>query len=54
MSIFRGMAEDVMVAGKLLKEPGVLKLDTAEIVRNARTRAEGILKKGKGTTKLVF
>jgi 5-methylthioadenosine/S-adenosylhomocysteine deaminase len=47
-------AEHVMVAGELLKESGVLKLDTAEIVRNARARAEGILKKGKGATRLVF
>lgn len=47
-------AEHVLVAGEFVKESGRLKLDTAAIVSEARERAKLILKKGKGTTKLVF
>jgi len=47
-------AEHVMIAGEFVKQDGRLKLDTKEIVREAKKRARGILKKGKGSTKLVF
>ena len=47
-------AEHVIIAGEFVKQDGQLKLDTKEIVREAKERARGILQKGKGSTKLVF
>jgi len=47
-------SEAVMIAGDFVKKNGILKLDTAEIVSEAKERARGILKRGKGSTKLVF
>ena len=47
-------AESVFVAGEPLKESGKLRMDTATVVAEARKRAQGILKRGRGETKLVF
>jgi 5-methylthioadenosine/S-adenosylhomocysteine deaminase len=49
-----GNAEEVMIAGTFVKKDGKLSLDTPGIVREARDRARAILKRGKGSTKLIF
>lgn len=47
-------AEHVVIAGEFVKQDGQLKLDTKEIIREAKERVRGILQKGRGSTKLVF
>ena len=44
----------VWVAGKRLKRDGKVLLDTESIVKEASERAESLVKRGRGTTKLVF
>ncbi len=47
-------AVHTMAAGRWLKKDGVVTLDLDAIIAKAGERAAGILRKGKGTTKLVF
>lgn len=46
--------EHSMVAGRWLKRDGRVQIDNEAIVARALERAQGILRKGKGSTKLVF
>jgi len=43
-----------MIDGKFVKKEGKVNLDLNEIMGHAKERAEAILKKGKGKTKLIF
>lgn len=46
--------EHSMVAGRWLKRDGRVQMDSKAIVARALERAQGILRKGKGSTRLAF
>jgi hypothetical protein len=43
-----------MINGQFVKKDGNVNLDLDEIKKHALERVQGILRKGKGKTKLVF